>query len=80
MKIWLITLPFLCAVGGAMADDIGSEAPAEKEAVTAPAAGPAPARMARHGARRLPGGDIRHCLDLKTNAAIIRCSEARRKR
>ncbi len=80
MKIWLITLPLLFSVGGAMAGDISSEAPAEKEAMAAPGAGPVPERMARHGARRLPGGDIRHCLDLKTNAAIIRCSETRRKR
>lgn len=80
MKIWLMTLPFLCGVGVAMADDIEGEGPAaQQQAESAAAAAPAHPRMARHAAGRLPHGDIRHCLDMKTNAAIIRCAESRRK-
>jgi len=45
---------------------------------TATAPGKAPAHY--RGSKRLPGGDMRHCLDLKTSAAIIRCSETRRKK
>lgn len=80
MKIWLITLPFLCGVGVAMADDIGSEGPAaQRQAAPAASTAPASSRVAHHAAVRLPHGDIRHCLDMKTNAAIIRCAESRRK-
>ena len=77
-RIGFIVLPLLCAVGVAMADDMGkAAAAAQPEAAAAPAA---PGRMAGHVARRLPGGDIRHCLDQETNAAIIRCSETRRRK
>lgn len=37
-------------------------------------------RAARQGARSLPKGDVRHCLDLKTRAEVIRCSETRQRK
>ncbi len=81
MKIWLIALPLMCAASVAMADSTAGEAPVyQPEPVAAPHAGPAHYRMARHGARRLPSGDIRDCLAFQTNAAIIRCAEKQRKR
>jgi len=76
MKIGLIALPFLCALGVAMADGVEREAAAGQ---TESAAAPARERMVRPGAKRMPTGDLRHCLDLQTNEAIIRCSEKRRK-
>ena len=82
MKTWFITLPFLFAAGIATAADktpapaAQPEAPMAKEA-TAPAA---PAKTMHHRTKRLPRGDLRHCLDLKDNEAIIRCSETGRKK
>jgi hypothetical protein len=49
-------------------------APAAQEA--APPAPKPKARMKAH--KRLPRGDMRHCLELKDNAAIIKCSEQRK--
>lgn len=78
-KIGLMLLPLLCAAGVAMADSMGKEGVAEQmESAAVPAKAPAHYRMARSGMKRLPGGDIRHCLDRKTSAEIIRCSETRR--
>lgn len=41
------------------------------------AAATAKRRAAKQGARSLPKGDVRHCLDRKTRAEVIRCSETR---
>jgi len=80
-KIGFVALPLLCAVGFAMADSMEKEGTAvQMEPAAAPSNAPAHYRMARHGMKRLPSGDIRQCLDLQTNAAIIRCSETRRKK
>lgn len=80
-SIGFIALPLLCAVGVAMADSMEKEGTGDQmESATAPTRAPAHYRMARHGMKRLPHGDIRYCLDLKTSAEIIRCSETRRKR
>jgi hypothetical protein len=80
-RIGFIALPLLFAVGVAMADDMGKDgAAAQPEAAAASASEAAPSRMAGHVARRLPRGDIRHCLDMESNAAIIRCSETRRRK
>lgn len=80
---WLMILPLLCAVNGATADGMdyaGADAPAA-EAAAAIDKAPARERMRAHTPTRLPSGDIRHCLDLKSNEAIIRCAETpRRKR
>ena len=76
--IGFIALPLVCTVGVALADDVGEgKAVAQPEAA---ATQPAPDRMAGHAGKRLPSGDLRHCLDQKTNAAIIRCSDRPRKR
>lgn len=78
MKTWFITLPFLCAVGVSFADDVGKEGAAEQAVAT----NSTQSRESMHARapKRLPAGDMRHCLDLKSNAAIIRCAETRRKR
>lgn len=36
-------------------------------------------KQVNHQTRSLPSGDMRHCLDLKTNEEIIACSEKRAK-
>lgn len=77
--IGFIALPLVCAVGVALADDVGDgKAAAQTEA--AAATQPAPDRIAGHAGKRLPGGDLRHCLDKRTNAAIIRCAETPRRK
>ena len=78
-RIGFIALPLVCAVGVALADDVG-EGKAAGQTEAAAATGPAQDRMAGPAAKRLPGGDIRHCLDRRSNAAIIRCSETARKK
>ena len=90
MKNWIISLPFLCATGVAMAQDAAPEGGGgQPAAVVAPAEGagadaseaPVKAkarsggRVAKHSAKGLPTGDVRHCLDKKTRAEVIRCSE-----
>jgi hypothetical protein len=112
MKTWIITLPFLCAAGVAMAQGVAQPTaagqnepvvvpaeiltPAEPAAVgAAPAAtpeakapmkakaaakSPSGSRTSKRGARTLPTGDMRHCLDRKTREGIIRCSETRPKK
>ena len=42
---------------------------------------PKPAKGSKHYSKpkRLPKGDLRHCLELKDSAAIIRCTETGRK-
>lgn len=37
-------------------------------------------RAAQRGPKSLPKGDVRYCLDLKTRAEVIRCSETRQKK
>lgn len=78
MKIWLMMLPLVCAASVSMADGIEGETPDQ----TAAAAEKAPATQSasRQRGRSLPHGDMRHCLDLKSSKAIIRCSESRRKK
>lgn len=84
MKTWLITLPLFCAVGVALADGSAMAPPSPKpEAAMAPAkmapANVAPTRGKWHKPKRLPRGDLRHCLELEDNMAIIRCAETLRK-
>ncbi len=78
-RIGFIALPLVCAVGVALADDMG-EGKAAGQTEAAVATQPAQDRMAGHAGKRLPSGDLRHCLDQQTNAAIIRCSEKPRKK
>jgi hypothetical protein len=91
-KFGLMLLPLLCAVSVAMAQGVEKEgaadqpeavaAPAEPAAIPAKAKAPAKApsrgRMGTRSPKSLPTGDMRHCLDLKTSAEIIRCAETRR--
>jgi hypothetical protein len=85
MKLAFIALPLLFAAGVAagltMADDVdrkptaayteaGSQAKAQTQVRKTP----------RHKVKRLPKGDLRYCLDLRSNAAVIRCAETGRKR
>lgn len=83
MKTWWIALPLLLVAGWALADGM-EPMPAMDEAAEVPAE-PAPgsrkkAKTRRHKAIRLPSGDLRHCLDLTDNAAIIRCAETQPRR
>ena len=86
MKTWIFTLPLLCAVNFALAADMGAASVADKmESAAAPVKAVHHHRMHRRTVRKfravnLPRGDLRYCLDRKTNKAIIRCSEKRRKR
>lgn len=90
MKPWIMTLPFVCVASVAMAqgvDDGASGAGATQALQLASASrAQAPAvskplrtaarRSGERGARSLPRGDVRHCLDLKTQVGVIRCSES----
>jgi hypothetical protein len=79
-RTWFIALPLLCAAVVAQADGMPS---ASAAAGAEPAATQAKAPTSKiHQARlkRLPRGDLRHCLDLTANEEIIRCAETRRKR
>lgn len=80
MKIGLMTLPLLCAANLALAQDATpAAAAAPADTAEAPAMVQAPAQMAPNKPIRRQGRDMRRCLKLKTNAAIIRCAEPGRK-
>ena len=82
MKIWLITLPLLFAAGIALADGMESEQPADQSDNAMAPTDIHKTSSARHHEwkpKRLPRGDLRHCLELKDNQAIIRCAETTRK-
>ena len=81
MKIGFMMLPLLCAASVAMADGMDNAgAEGKVDATAASTRPPAHDRMVNRAPKRLPSDDIRHCLDLKSNAEIIRCSEMRRKK
>ncbi len=79
MKTRLIPLALLCALGLVQADGMpGGPMTAGTKAASAQA-------QTRHRApgrklRRLPTGDLRHCLELGGNEEIIRCAENPRRR
>lgn len=80
-RTWYITLGLLCAAGFAYADGMPSypaDADAESAATQQMKEGRSTAQKSK--AKRLPQGDMRHCLELSTNEEIIRCAETRRKR
>jgi hypothetical protein len=81
MKTWFITLPLLCAAGFAHADGMpGSPAADEAQAASAQMEAQAKPKLHKHKLKRLPHGDMRHCLELSSNAEIIACAEKRRRR
>lgn len=74
MKIWLIPLTLLCAAGFAQADGMPDATPAQA-AETAPAPAQPQAKMPPRKFKPRSHADLRHCLDLNSNEAIIRCAE-----
>ena len=81
MKTWFISLPLLCAVNVAMAQDVENEkAAAPAEAVAAPEKAQAENQTVVRKTKQRQGGDLRHCLVLKTNKEIIRCTEKKRRK
>lgn len=80
MKIGLMVLPFLCVASVAMAAGEDEKPVRSLPGATAPGMAPTHYRMVNGKKKPLPGGDLRSCLDMKTDAEIIRCSETRRKK
>ncbi|MDP3421339.1 MAG: hypothetical protein Q8S10_10470 [Thiobacillus sp.] len=79
MKIGHIAWPLLGIAGMAMAQaDYSTAAPAAA-AVQEPTPQQVVVRTSTRPLRET-GPDLRRCLELKTNAAIIRCAESRGKR
>lgn len=79
MKIGHIAWPLMCIAGMAMAEaDYSTTAPAAV-AVQEPAAQPVVVKTSTRPQKET-GPDMRRCLELKTNAAIIRCAESGRRR
>ncbi|QLQ02220.1 MAG: hypothetical protein HZY77_04560 [Thiobacillus sp.] len=79
-KIGWMTLPLLCVANLALAQEaVPTNAAAPAGTAEAPAMAQAPAQMAPSKPMRRQGRDMRRCLKLKTNEAIIRCAESGRK-
>lgn len=79
MNIRMIAVPLLCATQVALADEPARPPTDTRGAVTPPAASvPAAPGQRQAGMRRLPRGDLRHCLELDDDKAVIRCAEGRR--
>jgi hypothetical protein len=82
MRAWLITLTLLFAFSveaeeGAGTGAAGTGAASAQESVKVSRSHKKRSgHKARH--RRLPTGDLRHCLEFKDNAEIIKCAETRR--
>jgi len=73
MKTWFISLPLMCVAGVAMAEGPEMEGTANQTAAP-------PAQKQTVKPKHPPRGDLRYCLDLKTNEAIIRCAEKKPKK
>lgn len=73
MKTWFISLPLVCGVGVAMAEGVETDGTASQTAAS-------PAQKQTIKPKHPARGDLRHCLDLKTNEAIIRCAEKKPKK
>jgi hypothetical protein len=81
MKLAFIALPLLFAAGLTMADDVDRKPKAAYTEAGSPEKPQTQVRKTpRYKVKRLPKGDLRYCLDLRSNAAIIRCAETGRKR
>lgn len=79
MKIGHIAWPLLCIAGMALAQADNPEAAPPASAAQEPEPQPVVVRTSTRPLRET-GPDLRYCLDRKTNTAIIRCAELRRKR
>ncbi len=76
MKTWFITLTLLCAAALAQADGMpGNTAAAGAESASAPARPQTRHKAPSRKFKRLPTGDLRHCLESGSNEEIIRCAE-----
>lgn len=82
MKTLLWMVPVMCLASMAHAADVPETARGTAAAVPdASLSGTSPPhyRVARGKKVRLPGGDLRSCLERTSPTEIIRCSETRRK-
>jgi hypothetical protein len=84
MKVGLMLLPLLCAAGAAMGQDTEPGAAASPGAAQSPdmqgqRQGEVRDSHDRYRGKPRQGRDMRRCLNLKTDAAIIRCAEPGRK-
>lgn len=81
MKTRFITLTLLCAAGFVQADGMPSDtAAAEAESASAQMKAQTGHKAPKRKLKRLPHGDLRHCLELGTNEEITRCAESPIKR
>jgi hypothetical protein len=81
MRLCLFVLPALVAASLALADEVPSGPyPGETESAAAGVATQVKQRVHARRAKRLPHGDLRYCLDMKSNEQIIRCAETLRRR
>lgn len=78
MKTWMFFAALFFATSLAVAADTSDNVEVDSDGS---AVQPVPTGTAakRHKARALPRGDLRHCLKLKDNHAIIACAEGRRR-
>jgi hypothetical protein len=79
MKHLLIGLAALVIAPAVMASEPAPAKAGQEPTVKAAAAKTHASKKKRApaGKQHLPSGDLRHCLELKTNAEIIKCSEGR---
>jgi hypothetical protein len=82
MKAWFSALPLVCLVSVAMAGPVEGNHPMDRhpgQSAAGPISHKVHHRVHKHPVRHFPKRDMRSCLDLKDNKAIIRCSEQRKK-
>ncbi len=81
MKVVLMTLPFVCAAAGALAQEVEPQGAARAETTQALEKIQAPAVPGKETGQdtRRQGADMRHCLELKDSRGIIRCAEPGRR-
>lgn len=76
--VWLLMVGASSAFAADKAADkvVASKPPmASVPAETEQAAAQEPVKSYKRKVKRLPRGDLRNCLELKDNAAIIKCAE-----
>lgn len=83
MKIGLISLSLLCVTNFAMAQGVEQQQAAEQATTQTQEQTQTQSQVkeqATRKARPRQGGDIRQCLDRKTNKEIHRCADKQRKK